>query len=91
MPEVSIQQLQRAHADIKEFTKSILNFWARNGQKFKEWAKAARIIFSFTASSAACERVFSLVKFMFGDLQDHTLADIIQAALMLRYNKRQVG
>ena len=29
------------HADIKEFTKSILKFWASNGQKFKEWAKAA--------------------------------------------------
>ena len=37
------------------------------------------------------ERVFSLLKLMFGDLQMTTLADYIQAALMLKYNKRQVG
>ena len=35
--------------------------------------------------------VFSLLKSMFGDQQMETLADIIQAALMLRENKRQVG
>ena len=39
----------------------------------------------------APQRVFSLLKWMFGDQQMSTLADIIQAALMLRYNKRPVG
>ena len=43
------------------------------------------------ASSAACERVFSLLKQMFGDQQMLSLADYIQAALMLKYNKRKVG
>ena len=38
----------------------------------------------------APQRVFSLLKWMFGDQQMSTLADIIQAALMLRYNKRPV-
>ena len=33
----------------------------------------------------------SLLKNMFGDAQMSTLADYIQAALMLRYNKRTVG
>ncbi len=42
----------------------------------------------FSPNSAAAERVFSLLKWMFGDQQMSTLADIIQAALMLRYNKR---
>lgn len=32
-----------------------------------------------------------VLKWMFGDQQMSTLADIIQAALMLRYNKRLVG
>ena len=40
---------------------------------------------------SAAERAFSLLKAMFGDLQMETLADIIQAALMLRINKRKVG
>ena len=37
------------------------------------------------------ERVFSLLKLMFGDMQMSALADMIQSALMLRYNKRKVG
>ena len=32
-----------------------------------------------------------MLKAMFGDQQMDTLADIIQAALMLRVNKRSVG
>ena len=35
--------------------------------------------------------VFALVKTMFDEQQMSTLADKIQAALMLRYNKRTVG
>ena len=42
-------------------------------------------------TSAASERVFSLLEAMFGKGQDASLADLIQAALMLRYNGRQVG
>ena len=42
-------------------------------------------------NSAACERVFSLLKFMFGDQQWAALGDYIQAALMLKYNERAVG
>ena len=59
--------------------------------KFPTWAFVARIVFSFTPNSAACERVFSLLKFMFGDQQWATLGDYIQAALMLSYSERAVG
>ena len=41
--------------------------------------------------TAAAERVFSMLKAMFGDQQMETLAGIIQTALMLRINKRRVG
>ena len=37
------------------------------------------------------ERVFSLLKLMFGDTQMSALADMIQTALMLKYNQRKVG
>ena len=79
------------HEDVDEFTKSVLAFWASNGKKFPTWALGMQIVGSFTPSSAAAERVFSLLKLMFGDLQDKSLADLLQAALMLRYNKRSVG
>mgnify|MGYP007078280271 CR=1 FL=1 len=44
------------------------------------WAEAAQIVFAFTPNSAAAERVFSMLKAMFGDQQMETLADIIQTA-----------
>ena len=55
------------------------------------WARAAKIVFTFLPNSAMSERVFALVKTMFGDEQITTLADCIQAALMLRDNGRSVG
>ena len=58
---------------------------------FPEWARAANIVFSLSPNSAACERVFSLLQYMFGDTQDGALADYIQTALMLKYNNRAVG
>ena len=55
------------------------------------WRKAAKIVFTIPPTSAASERVFSLLESMFGKDQDAALSDLIQAALMLRYNKRRVG
>ena len=55
------------------------------------WRKAAKIIFAIPPTSAASERVFSLLEAMFGKDRDNALSDLIQGALMLRYNKRNVG
>ena len=79
------------HSDISEFTCKVLKFWAGKGYMFPEWARAANIVFSLSPNSAACERVFSLLQYMFGDTQDGALADYIQTALMLKYNNRAVG
>ena len=79
------------HDDVAEFSKGILLFWANNGKEFPTWALAMQIVGSFTPNSAAAERVFSLLKLMFGDTQMSALADMIQAALMLKYNARKVG
>lgn len=79
------------HEDVDKFTKDVLNFWANHGREFPTWALAMQIVGSFTPNSEAAERVFSMLKLMFGDTQMSALADIIQAALMLRYNKRTVG
>jgi len=79
------------HDDVDKFTTDVLGFWANHSKKFPTWALAMQTVGSFTPSSAAAERVFSLLKSMFGDTQMSALADMIQAALMLRYNKRMVG
>ena len=67
------------------------NFAKFGGCSYGPYVTAPRIVFSFTPNSAASERVFSLLKLMFGETQMLTLADYIQAALMLRYNGRKVG
>ena len=78
-------------SDIDAFTNSLLQWWRINGKLFPVWAQAARIAFAITPSSAACERIFALLKNMFGEDQMAVLADILEAALMLRYNGRRVG
>ena len=77
--------------DVAAYTEGVLKWWRTNGSGFKQWALAARIVFAISPNSASCERVFSLVKLMYGDQQISTLADAIRAALMLRYNDRVVG
>ena len=56
-----------------------------------KWAQAARIAFAFSPNSASCERVFALLKEIFGEQQFSVLSDYLQAALMLKYNKRTLG
>jgi hypothetical protein len=77
--------------DIRAFTDAILTWWRTNHPIIPTWARAARIVFSLQCSSAASERVFSLVQDMFGTDQLATLADQLQGAAMLKYNKRTVG
>jgi hypothetical protein len=79
------------HSDVDAFTTNVLEFWRTNGTKMPAWRKAARTIFAIPPTSAASERVFSLLEAMFGKDQDSSLSDLIQAALMLRYNGRSVG
>ena len=72
----------------------MLTWWRTNGSSFKQWALAARTAHCLCNLSEFCfvrERVFSLLKLMYGDQQISTLADAIRAALMLRYNDRVVG
>ena len=78
-------------SEVATFTEGLLKWWRVNNPTFPAWAKAARICFAMLPSSAPSERVFSLVKGMFGDDQLGSLADQIQAAVMMRYNKRIVG
>ena len=76
---------------MADYTKAVLSWWRANGGCFKTWALAARIVFAISPNSASCERVFALLKRLFGELQMNSLADLLQASLMLNYNHRAVG
>ena len=56
-----------------------------------EYGNNSGIFLALAPTSASYERVFSLVKAMFGEQQMSSLADYIRAALMIRFNKRQQG
>lgn len=78
--------------DVQSFTDQVLTFWRRASKNMlSEWRKAAEIVFACSPNSASCERVFSLLKIMFGDQQSQVLADYLQAALMMRNNGRSVA
>lgn len=79
------------HGSVADYSNAILTWWCANGGSFKAWALAARIVFAISPNSASCERVFALLKRLFGEQQMSTLADYLQAALMLNYHGRSVG
>ena len=55
--------------------------------KFAKFAMFCHCLHN-TPNSAAAERIFSQMKDMFGAKQASALADMLQAAMMLRYHKR---
>ena len=77
------------HSNVDTFTEAVLSWWKNHGSSTGTWCEAAEIVFSLTPkNSASAERVFSLLKCMFGDNQENCLADLVQASIMLRYNNR---
>ena len=82
-------------SSVADYTDAMLTWWRTNGgsfpRSFPAWALAARIVFASSPNSASCERVFALLRNLFGELQMKSLADYVQAALMLNYNQRSVG
>ena len=77
--------------EVDDSSQGVLEWWRTNGKAFPAWASAARIVFAISPNSASCERVFSLLRVMYGDQQANVLADHLQVSLMSRYNQRIVG
>ena len=75
--------------DVKAFSQSVLKWWATHRTIFPTWALLARIAFCLSPNSAACERVFSLLTCVFGSNRDASLADQVEASVMLRHNRNK--
>ena len=63
-----------------------LDWWKRHSTTLPNWSSAASTALLVQPSSAAAERVFSLLKSSFGDQQETTLQDYIETSLMLQFN-----
>jgi len=65
----------------------VLDWWRKNGTKFPAWRAAAKKIFTIAPTSAAAERVFSLLNGAVSDRQEGLLDDHLEAMLLLRFNE----
>lgn len=79
-----------AQADGTRSDYSPLEFWKRRASSLPNWASAAIKVLVIQPSSAASERIFSLLNNSFSDQQERSLQDYIETSLMLQYNKHSV-
>ena len=77
-----------ARAEGSDCNISPIEWWKCNSEGLPAWSCVAKKIMLLQPSSGSVERVFSLLNSTFGDQQDTSLLDYIQASLMLQYNKR---
>jgi len=67
---------------------NVVQWWKTNEADLPHWASAAKLVLLLQPSSAASERVFSIMTSSFGHLKDMALQDYIECSLMLQFNKR---
>ena len=63
--------------------------WWREQEKLPYWQSAAKVVFCLVPSSAAAERVFSLLQAVTTDSQARLFSDHLEAMLQLQYNRSQ--
>ena len=68
-----------------EFT--VLDFWKNYSKALPKWGEAASQALLCQPSSAAAERVFSVMNSCFGDQQLSSLEDYLEASIIMQYNK----
>ena len=65
-----------------------VDWWGRHSADLSKWSAAARQVILVQPSSAAAERVFSILNQSFGDQQQRALEDYVEASVQLQYNHR---
>ena len=65
-----------------------LQWWQIHMKEFPKWASACSKVLLVQPSSAAAERVFSLLVNSFNDRQTCSLEDYIESSIMLQYNNK---
>ena len=64
------------------------SWWKRNEEVLPNWSNTCKSVLLVQPSSAAAERVFSILSNSFTDRQEHSLKDYIETSVMLQYNCR---
>jgi hypothetical protein len=79
-------QLRLLHVQME----GVLRFWRQFGKDIPAWAQAAARVFAFAPSSATVERLFSILKASFSNMQLDALVDYVSLCVKLQYHKREV-
>ena len=96
-PFISVEQLAGMEQEWDEYKalsagvpvkQNVLHFFKLHQEALPTIAAVVCDLAVIPSSSVACERVFSLLRNMFGDRQYHSLQDYISTSVMLRSNKR---
>lgn len=89
-----IQPLQRELAAYQALTDdvageiNVLEWWSQHSEEIPSWTSACKQILLLQPSSAASERVFSLLQNSFNNRQEQALQDYIEMSLILQYNNK---
>ena len=66
----------------------VVLFWKQHANNIPNWKEVAAKLLLLQPSSAAAERVFSLLKNTFGEQQLNSLEDYLEASLIIQYNSK---
>ena len=79
-------------AKVKDLDESVDKLeWCKNQEtNLPSWCAIVKKLLLVQPSSGAVERVFLLLNSSFGDQQEQSLQDYIEASVMLRYNHRPI-
>ena len=75
-----------AAADGVIMTVDVVLWWKGHEHELPHWASAFKLIALVQPSSAACERVFSLLTNAFSSQQKSAMEDYISLSVMLQYS-----
>ena len=78
-----------AKADGVSPTIDKLEWWKKHSNELPHWSAACKLVLLVQPSSAAAERVFSLLSNSFGEQQTSSLEETIETSIMLQYNYRK--
>ena len=67
----------------------VIEWWKLHEHELPNWAYAFRLVLLVQPTSAAAERVFSLLSSSFGAQQASSLEDYVELSVMLQYNRNR--
>ena len=86
--KLELPKFLAAAKDISPTVDTIV-WWKRHANDLPHWSKACKMLLLVQPSSAAVERVFSILLNSFTDTQRSWLEDYIETSIMIQYNNKE--